>query len=87
MQEVGSLLDYLTAGGKLFLLPEGGTVVPLPTSAASAPSWVCVCVCACVWGRGRGREITGYEGGGGTTPGNTLSLGLQGIVEHEGIGS
>ena len=37
LQEVGNLLGYLTAGGKLFLLCKSGTVVLLLTGAASAP--------------------------------------------------
>ena len=36
LQEVGSQLGYLTAGGNLFLLCESGTVVLLLTTAASA---------------------------------------------------
>ena len=34
--EVGSLLGYLTAGGKVLLLRESGTVISLLTHAASA---------------------------------------------------
>ena len=37
LQEVGSLLGYLAAGGKALVLRESGAVVPLLTSAAAAP--------------------------------------------------
>ena len=37
LTKVGSQSVYLTAGGKVLLLPESGAVVPLLISVASAP--------------------------------------------------
>ena len=57
---VGSLWGYLTAGGKVFLLCESGTVVLLLTSAASAP-W-----CPSHAGTGMLHTLHTLGGGGGS---------------------
>ena len=58
LRDVGSLVDYLTAGKNLFVLRESGTVVPLLRSGACAPLQH-------PFHAGAGMFYSGGRGGGG----------------------